>query len=432
MCDRPGKRPSTQITAIRSSRHALQTTGTVSSVLTTRRALSVALVAVALFAGACSSSDSGSEGTKDTKAPGATTTTEASEAKADPAYVELGPNQVGTRTIALDDGRRVVVWYPASDAAADTPTETFDIASLLSPELQAKIEPDLRPQYEIGAHVGADPATDGPYPVVLFSHGYAGFPEQSADLVTHLASWGFVVIAPDHVERSLSGLLGVAAKGVTPREDPEVLSASLDAAIADAESETSQLHDLMDLDEVVVAGHSAGASAAYLTASSEKRVKAFIAYSVGTGRPDEDGMVAERPVPDVPGMVMLGTADGIIEPEQSVKVYDGMKPPKYLVEIEGAGHLVFSDICLIGKDQGGLVQLTKEAGLDLGDDLLRLASDGCEPDKTDPADSFAAIDHFSVAFLRYELGIDAEPVGLDQATADSFDPPQITFTSDAG
>ena len=106
--------------------------------------------------------------------------------------------------------------------------------------------------------------------------------------------------------------------------------------------------------------------------------------------------------------------------------------PKYLVEIEGAGHLVFSDICLIGKDQGGLVQLTKEAGLDLGDDLLRLASDGCEPDKTDPADAFAAIDHFSVAFLRSELGIDPEPVGLDQATADSFDPPEIAFTSDPG
>ena len=400
--------------------------------LTTRRALAATTVVLALFAGACSSSDSGSEGTKDTKAPSGSTTTTAAEATADPAYVELGPNQVGSRTIALDDGRRVVMWYPAAESAADTPTETFDIASLLSPELQSKIAADLRPQYEIVAHIGADPATDGPYPVVLFSHGYAGFPEQSADLVTHLASWGFIVIAPDHVERSLSGLLGTAAKGVTPREDPEVLSASLDAAIADAESEDSPLHDLMDLDKVAVAGHSAGASAAYLTASSEDRVKAFIAYSVGTGRPDEDGKTAERPVPDVPGMVMLGTADGIIEPAASEEVYEGMEPPKYLVEIEGAGHLVFSDICLIGKDQGGLVQLTKEAGLDLGEDLLRLASDGCEPDKTDPADAFAAIDHFSVAFLRSELGLDEEPVGMDQATADSFDPPQITLTADPG
>lgn len=398
--------------------------------LTTRRALAASLLVVIALLGACSSSDGGSDGA--TKDPKGSTTTTTKAASADPAYEELGPNEVGSRTIALDDGRRVVIWYPAAASAADTPIETFDIASLLAPDLQAKIAADLRPQYEINAHIGADPGTDGPYPVVLFSHGYAGFPEQSADLVTHLASWGFVVIAPDHVERSLSGLLGTAAKGVAPREDPEVLSASLDAAIADAEDDASPLHDLLDLDKVAVAGHSAGASAAYLTASSEDRVKAFISYSVGTGRPGEDGKVAERPVPDVPGMVMLGTKDGIIEPADSKAVYEGMEPPKYLVEIAGGGHLVFSDICLIGKDQGGLVQLTKEAGLDLPDQLLRLASDGCEPDKLDPAKAFPAIDHFSVAFLRYELGIDPEPVGLNEATAASFKAADVTLTSDPG
>jgi predicted dienelactone hydrolase len=401
-------------------------------VITLRRTLLATCCSLALVLAACGSGGSGgSDGTKDTKGTAATTSTTAA-GKADLAYEEMGPDPVGTRTIALDDGRRVVVWYPAEAAAADAPKETFDIASLLSPELQAKISPDLRPQYEIAAHPGAKPAADGPYPVVLFSHGFAGFPEQSADLVTHLASWGFVVIAPDHVERSLSGLLGTAAKGVTPREDPEVLSASLDAVIADAKADDSPVHDLLDLDKVAVAGHSAGASAAYLTASSDDRIKAFIAYSVGTGRPDENGKVAERPVPDVPGMVMIGSADGIIEPSASQKVYEGMEPPKYLVEIADAGHLVFSDICLIGKDQGGLVQLTKDAGLDLGQDLLRLASDGCQPDKLDPAKAFGAIDHFSVAFLRYELGLDPEPVGLDEATAASFTTADVTFESDPG
>jgi dienelactone hydrolase len=406
---------------------------TVGAVPPTRRAGLALVLSFAFVLAACGSGGGGSDGTTDTKAPSATSTTAADDASAaDPAYEKLGPDPVGSRTIALDDGRRVVIWYPAAKSAADTPTETFDIASLLSPELQAKISADLRPQYDINAHIGADPATDGPYPVVMFSHGFAGFPEQSADLVTHLASWGFVVVAPDHVERSLSGLLGTASKGVAVREDPEVLSASLDAAVADAKDEASPLHGLMDLDKVAVAGHSAGASAAYLTASSDDRVKAFIAYSVGTGRPDDSGKAADRPVPDVPGMVMLGTKDGIIEPAASEKVYEGMNPPKYLVEIADAGHLVFSDICLIGKDQGGLVQLTKDAGLDLGQDLLRLASDGCEPDKLDPAKAFGAIDHFSVAFLRYELGLDPEPVGLNEATAASFTTADVTLTSDPG
>ncbi|MFN8019709.1 MAG: dienelactone hydrolase family protein [Acidimicrobiales bacterium] len=383
-----------------------------------------------LVAAACSSSSS--DGKAD---QGATTSAPASTtvpAKADPAYEEMGPDQVGTLTLALDDGRRVVVWYPAAASAADQPKETFDIASLLAPALQAKIPADLRPQYEIDAHPGADPATDGPYPVVLFSHGFAGFPEQSADLVTHLASWGFVVVAPDHVERSLSGLLGTAAQGVPKREDTEVLASSLDAAVAEAKAVDSPLHDLLDLSKVAVTGHSAGAGAAYLLAAKDPRIKAFISYSLGDGRRGPNEAAPKLPIPKVPGMVMLGTEDGIIEPSTTKRVYRNMEPPKYLVQISGAGHLVFSDICLIGKGDGGLLALADQAGIDLPANLKVLASDGCEEDKLDPSKAFGAIDHFSVAFLRYELGIDPEPVGMDQATAASFVPTKVRFSGEAG
>lgn len=388
------------------------------------------VVAVAVL-GACSSgSSSDGEAAPSTTEGSASETTTAARA-ADPAYAERGDAEVGVRTIALDDGRQVVVWYPAAPSAAEQPTSTFDIASLLSPELQAKVPADLRPQYEIDAHPGADPGEEGPYPVVLFSHGFAGFPEQSADLVTHLASWGFVVVAPEHVERSLAGLLGTSAQGVAEREDPEVLSASLDAAVADGDVDGSPLAGLLDVEQVAVVGHSAGASAAYLTASGDERIDAFIAYSVGTGRPDDDGNVPERPVPDVPGMVMAGEGDGIIPVESSREVYDGMASPKYWVEIAEAGHLVFSDLCLVGRDQGGLVGLIEEAQLELPENLIRLASDGCEADRPDPADAFGAIDHFSVAFLRSTFGIDPEPVGLDAATADSFAPVVRSFEADA-
>ena len=47
-------------------------------------------------------------------------------------------------------------------------------------------------------------------------------------------------------------------------------------------------------------------------------------------------------------MVMLATTDGILPAAASVKVYTTMRTPKYLVEVVDAGHLVFSDICLIG------------------------------------------------------------------------------------
>ncbi|MEZ5179622.1 MAG: dienelactone hydrolase family protein, partial [Acidimicrobiales bacterium] len=194
----------------------------------------------------------------------------------------------------------------------------------------------------------------------------------------------------------------------------------------------SPLADLLDLDRVAVVGHSAGARAAYLTASSDDRIDAFVSYSVGLSQGPDDAATEAPPVPEVPGMVMLGEADGIIPADTSRAVYEGMDTPKYLVEIADAGHLVFSDICLIGRDQGGLVALVREAGLDLPDQLLRLASDGCEDDALLPSKAFPAIDHFSVAFLRSALGIDEEPVGLDAETAAMFTTADVTFESDPG
>ena len=393
-----------------------------------RTALAVVLALAASIVASCGSS--GSDGAT-TTAPKATTSTTA-PSSSEPPYAKRGPNEVGTRTIALADGRRFVIWYPAAPSAADQPKESFDIASLLSPELQAKLTPEQRPVYEIDAHPGAEPSPKGPFPVVLYSHGFSGFPELSASVMTHLASWGFVVIAPNHVERSADGLLGTAAKGVTPREGPAVLTDALDATIADAKVASSPLHGLLDTDEVAVTGESAGASDAYVMASTDARIDAFISYSLGAGRPDASGKTAERPVPKVPGMVMAGSADGIIPAADSKAIFDDMDTPKYFVEIADVGHTGFTDACLIGADQGGIVGIVKAAGLDLPANLLKLAADGCGPKYLAPRAGFEAIQNFTVAFLRGYLGVDDAPIGLDQATADQFTPAQVTLTADPG
>ncbi len=380
---------------------------------------------------ACSSSEGADTATTSTQVDSSTPVA-AEDLGSEAAYAERGPDEVGAHTFALGDGRRVVAWYPAADSAAEQPTETFDIASLLTPELQGQIPAEKRPLYEIDAHPGAEPATDGPYPVVLFSHGFGGFPEQSAGLVTHLASWGFVVVAPDHVERSLSGLLGVAARNVAPLEDPEVLTQSLDGAVAESERDGSPLRDLVDRDLVAVVGHSKGAGAAYRTATTEPRIDAFIAYSVGLGEGPDGPATPPPPVPQVPGMVMAATADATIPIATSQEVFDGLEAPSYFVSIEDAGHLVFSDVCLIGRDLGGLTGLIEEVGLDLPAQFTRLASDGCGDDQLDPAKAFSAIDHLSVAFLRSTFGIDAEPVGLDPSVTDEFTDATVTLTAKPG
>ena len=89
-----------------------------------------------------------------------------------------------------------------------------------------------------------------------------------------------------------------------------------------------------------------------------------------------------------------------------------MNAPKYLVEIPRAGHLVFSDICLIGRSKGGVIGIVKAIKLPIPTELLKLGSDGCTSDHPKPETAFPAINQLSVAFFRSALGIDVQPVGL--------------------
>jgi predicted dienelactone hydrolase len=354
---------------------------------------------------ACSSSSKSGSGP-------ATSSTSVAPADTAP-YAKPGPYAVGFTTLHLADGRRVVVWYPAEKSTiAGHRQESIDIGGFLNPGLQAKIPSSDRVKYLSAAFQDAPAATDpGKYPLVIFSHGFAGYPEQSVTLTTHLASWGFVVAAPDHVERSLDGLLGTAGQGVKKSTDVAVLQKTIDATVT-ASNGAGVLHGLVDPDRIVAAGHSAGASSAYALASADARVKAWISYSVGFDR-------AEGPPPSPPtkpGMVMFATKDGILPSAASIKVYNGMNTPKYLVSVGGAGHLVFSDICLIGRSKGGVVGIAKAIKLPIPPELLRLGSDGCGKGYPLPETAFPAINQLTVGFFRWALHIDAQPVGLDTAS----------------
>jgi dienelactone hydrolase len=376
-----------------------------SAAMTRRRPATIAIIGIVLALGtgaACSSSSD-----DEPAAPASTTTTTPSS----PApYAELGPYAVGFTGQKLPDGRRVVVWYPAEPGQTDGhDQQTINLAGMLTPELQELIPAEQRVKYQGNAYLDAPPATDAaPYPVVIFSHGFAGYPEQSLDMTTHLASWGFVVAAPNHVDRSLDGVLGTAGRGVAPKDDVAVLQDTL-ALLEQQNDGDGVLQGLSDPERVVAAGHSAGAGATYRFASADPRVKAWIAYSVGFG-----GRGGPPPAaPKQPGMVMLGTTDGIIEPAASEQVYAGMNRPKYLVKVGNGGHLVFSDICLIGRESGGITAIAKSLNLPIPESLLKLGSDGCEDTHPPVEEAFPAIDQLSVAFFRNALGIDDEPVGLD-------------------
>ncbi len=76
------------------------------------------------------------------------------------------------------------------------------------------IEPTLE------AAVDAPPNTaGGPYPVIVWSHGNQSVPHNYSHYLSHLASWGFVVVAPLHRGTSRPG--PACGGGCTDRDGSE-------------------------------------------------------------------------------------------------------------------------------------------------------------------------------------------------------------------
>ena len=123
-----------------------------------------------------------------------------------PPYGVRGPYAVGVRDFVIEpaeEGGRpipVSVWYPAlnPDGLPEEVTYMLDFE-----------DPNF-PNFPVAGRALRDAEPDfsgGPYPLVVYSHGYWLFRQISAFLMEQLASWGFVVMAGDHTD-NWSGLFG--------------------------------------------------------------------------------------------------------------------------------------------------------------------------------------------------------------------------------
>ncbi len=97
-----------------------------------------------------------------------------------PSYQHSGPNAVGVTTLDLGSAgpvfgeRLATVYYPAAAATfASHPKFSYTEASTLPTAFQAVVPPQYNPMTTVDAYTDAPGSTNGPYPVVLFSHGAA-------------------------------------------------------------------------------------------------------------------------------------------------------------------------------------------------------------------------------------------------------------------
>lgn len=281
-----------------------------------------------------------------------------------------GPHGVGVRTLTWTDARgkelTADVWYPAVVGPDDEPAnyDPFELS--------------------IAAVRGAPLDTrGGPHPLVAFSHGFAAIRFQSAFLMEHLASHGWVLVAPDH---NLNTFLDInaGATGQVVVERPGDIRAAVDHLLSWSEARGDAWAGAVDGSRYVMMGHSFGALTTLVVGGGTVDLS-HIAELCGSGEVDGQAcryiddidataMVgtqdtdprAELIVPlspgvwygfgregeglttTVPSLVLGGTFDRVLEYDEEIRPsYEAMGAPKMLATFEGAGHYVFSDICLI-------------------------------------------------------------------------------------
>jgi len=346
------------------------------------------------------------------------------------AYTQPGPYAAGVTTVTIEPGRQAEVWYPAGPAGTiGQPKDTYYIKNFLSPLLQFLLPATVNPPFETDAYRGIPVSGDGPFPLVIFSHGAASFRLQSTFLTTHLASWGFVVVSPDYFERGLQSLLGEPPAPARP--DTQVATLAIDAVRAISNGAgpagTEALAGFAETNRVFAAGHSAGGGTSISLLS---RPDVPLAIPMATGvNPDSGSVPAVLSDTSKSIMWMAGQDDGVAALSRVTAGYDYTAGPDKLVVIPQAGHNnAFTDICEIARPEGGIVTLAINAGLPLPDLVIRLGRDGCvSPPAAVGPDLWPITRHFVTAELRFAAGIDAQPVGLGSAVVSQFSPAPATY-----
>jgi predicted dienelactone hydrolase len=277
------------------------------------------------------------------------------EGSADPTvdYDAWGAFTPGALTLSTggDPSLPVDVWFPAQED--DGPLHNY-LLGLTSDAIDGT------------------PDCAAPRPAVLFSHGSGGLRYQSMFLVEFLASHGYVVIAPDHLENT-SFDEDETAYGRVALRRPVDLTRAWDAALADP-----RLADCLDpAAGFAVVGHSFGGWTALVLAGapidltltatvcgasrgwlcqlldepvsglvdlSDDRVWASVPMAPSTADTLSATSIAAI---DAPLAILGGTEDSLTpwETDQAALWPAVTASPAALVQVDGASHYTFSDSC---------------------------------------------------------------------------------------
>jgi dienelactone hydrolase len=312
---------------------------------------------------------------------------------------------VGETTLDLgsagDYGDRLTsVFYPADPRglAGHSPF-TYQLAAPLPPALAEIIPAKYNATVRTDAYVDTPASHDGPFPIVLFSHGDGGSRLYYSHLLTGIASWGFVVASADYLERGIVAQATHSTESDTPSLDLQTMLASLATTEAAATNPSSPLFGVADAGKTAAIGHSAGGQTAF-DALNDPR----IATAVGWAPVGPHGPPSHKPV-----MIIGEQEDVALTPATLTREFDDFPGPTDFIEIGGEGHNTYTDVCpSIRAGGGGLVGFAMSLHL-IPSDLARLAINGCTDRNLPPQRFWPIVQSYTVAQLRHTFGHEAMP-----------------------
>ena len=253
------------------------------------------------------------------------------------------------RTDGPDQTCTVAVWYPT---AAQPRSFTY------GGSLTGTVAIDAAPLAE-----------GGPYPMLVFSHGYGGSGLSAVFLTESLAAHGWIVAAPDHHDAYSAarirlgplngfdriGLLRsaqeITASGSNDRINYEYRLEEMHVVI-DRLLASEEFAHVIDSERLAIGGHSLGGFTALGLCGTIKeyfdpRLKAVLLFSTGAG-----GYLfreSELATVQLPSMLFMGErernqrrgAQTMVQLEE--KIYRNLPAPKYFLEVKGANHFSFNN-----------------------------------------------------------------------------------------
>jgi len=190
--------------------------------------------------------------------------------------------------------------------------------------------------YPAAADGGSTPALRGPWPLIVFAHGFNSTPGDYGALLQPWAAAGYVVAAP-YLPGARSDTPGSATEADIAQE-PADLSTVVSAVLASA-GQGSWLAGVVDGTRIAAAGHSDGGCAVgAMTLNSGYHDGRIDAGVILAGSEIEMPGGTYGGVGNVPVFVGQGTADDINAPADGAALYGDAGRPRVYVAALGGTH----------------------------------------------------------------------------------------------